>query len=120
MYQALGKTGKAGGQEGDPLEMIIFCLSIHHLWGRTKHVYAQARAIAYADDGHINAPLSVALRILADLTQVFKEVAGLELNMLKTQILAKDVSTDAAFAATKGFLESGTALSTPPPSDMCV
>ena len=103
MYQALGKTGKAGGQEGDPLEMIIFCLSIHHLWGRTKHVYAQARAIAYADDGHINAPPCVALRILADLKQLFKEDAGLELNMLKTQILVKGVSTDDGFSAANGF-----------------
>ena len=32
-----------------------------------------------ADDGYINAPLSVALRILADLKQVFKDDAGLEL-----------------------------------------
>ena len=27
VHEALGKTG---GQQGDPLEMIIFCLSIHH------------------------------------------------------------------------------------------
>jgi hypothetical protein len=79
VYQALGKTG---GRQGDPLEMIIFCLSIHHLWGRTMQSYTENRAIAYADDGSINAPLSVALRILADLKQVFKDDAGLELNML--------------------------------------
>ena len=45
-----------------------------------------------ADDGYINAPLSVALRILADLKQVFKDDAGLELNMLKTQLLVKGIS----------------------------
>ena len=50
---------------------------------------------SYADDGYINAPLSVALRILADLKQVFKDDAGLELNMLKTQLLVKGISTHA-------------------------
>jgi hypothetical protein len=35
----LNTESKAGGQQGDPLEMIVFCFSIHHLWGRTlaKH-----------------------------------------------------------------------------------
>jgi hypothetical protein len=23
--------GKTGGQQGDPLEMIVFCLTVHHL-----------------------------------------------------------------------------------------
>ena len=58
VHQALGKTG---GQQGDPLEMIIFCLSIHHLWGRTMQSYTENRTIDDADDGYINAPLSVAL-----------------------------------------------------------
>ena len=40
--------------------------------------YTEDRAIAYVEDGYINAPLSVALRILADLKQVFKDDAGLE------------------------------------------
>ena len=26
--------GKTGGQQGDPLEMLVFNLTIHHLWGR--------------------------------------------------------------------------------------
>jgi hypothetical protein len=35
----LDAWGKAAGQQGDPLEMIVFCLSVNHLWGRTltKH-----------------------------------------------------------------------------------
>jgi hypothetical protein len=39
----LDAWGKTGGQQGDPLEMITFCLTIHHLWGRTldKHTPAQ-------------------------------------------------------------------------------
>ena len=40
----LDAWGKTGGQQGDPLEMIAFCLSIHHLWGRTlaKHYHHAA------------------------------------------------------------------------------
>jgi hypothetical protein len=54
----LDALGKTGGQQGDPLEMIAFCLSIHHLWGHTlaKH-YQDACAVAYADDGYIKAKL---------------------------------------------------------------
>jgi hypothetical protein len=45
--------GKTGGQQGDALEMIIFCLSVHHLWGRTLAKYHQdACAVAYANDAY--------------------------------------------------------------------
>ena len=64
-----------------------------------------------ADDGYINAPLSVALRILVDLKQVFKEDAGLELNMLKTQLLVKGISNHDAYSAAKGFFENDACLS---------
>jgi len=37
--------GKTCGLQGDPQETIVFCLSIHHLWGRTldinKHLAAR-------------------------------------------------------------------------------
>ncbi len=81
--------GKTGGQQGDPLEMLIFNLTIHHLWGRVLARFQEARAIAYADDGCIKAKMSVALQVLAELKAVFKEVAGLELNVSKTSILPK-------------------------------
>ena len=45
--------GKTGGQQGDPLEMLIFNLTILHLWGRVPAKFPEARAIAYADDGYI-------------------------------------------------------------------
>ena len=64
------------------------------------------RAIAYADDGYINAPLSVALHILVDLKQVFKDDAGLDLNMFKTQILVKEVPVAAAWTAAQGFIST--------------
>ncbi len=54
--------GKTGGQQGDPLEMLVFNLTIHHLWGRLLAKFAEARAVAYADDGYIKGKLSVALR----------------------------------------------------------
>ena len=68
---------KTGGQQGDPLEMLLFNLTIHHLWGRVLTRFPEARAIAYADDGYIKANLSVTLQVLAELKCVLKEDAGL-------------------------------------------
>jgi hypothetical protein len=88
--------GKTGGQQGDPLEMLIFNLTIHNLWGR---VLAKFQAVAYADEGYIKGKLSVALRILAELKRVLKEDAGLELNVSKTSILPKGTTQQAVFDA---------------------
>ena len=52
------------------------------------------RAIEYADDGYIKAKLSVALQVLAELKHVLKQDAGLELNVSKTSILPKGVTTE--------------------------
>jgi hypothetical protein len=46
--------GKTGGQEGDPLERLIFNLTIHHLRGRVLPKFQEARAVVYADDGYIS------------------------------------------------------------------
>ena len=40
--------GKTGGQQGDPLEMSIFNLTIHHLWDRVLAKFQEARAIVSA------------------------------------------------------------------------
>jgi hypothetical protein len=45
--------GKTDGQQGDPLEMLIFNLTVHHIWGRVLTKFQGARAVAYADDGYI-------------------------------------------------------------------
>ena len=46
----LDAWGKTGGQQGDPLEMIVFCLTIHNLWGHTLDKHNQdACAVAYAN-----------------------------------------------------------------------
>ena len=58
--------------------MIVFCLTVHHLWGRTLNKHHQdACAVAYTDDGYIKAKLSVALEVLSDIKHVLKEDAGL-------------------------------------------
>ena len=79
--------------------MIVFCLSIHHLWGRTLAKHNQdACVVAYADDGYIKAKLSVALEVLSDICLVLKEDAGLDLND-KTKILVKGISAAEVHAA---------------------
>jgi hypothetical protein len=103
--------GKAGGQQGDPLEMLIFNLTIHHLWGRVLAKFQEARAVAYADDGYIKAKLSVALQVLAEVKAVFKADAGLELNVSKTSIIpSKGVTAQAAFDMAQNIMQA-----TPPP-----
>jgi hypothetical protein len=46
--------GKTSGQPGDPLEMLIFNLTIHHLWGRVLVKFQESRSVAYTYDGYIN------------------------------------------------------------------
>ena len=90
--------GKTGGQQGDPLEMLVFNLTIHHLWGRVLAKFQEARSVAYTDDGYIKVKLSVTLQVLAEVKTVFKADAGLELNISKTSILpSKGVTAQAVF-----------------------
>ncbi len=65
--------GLTRGQQGNPLEMLVFCISIHHLWGRVLANFPEARAVAYADDGYIKAKLSATLQVLAELKRILKE-----------------------------------------------
>ena len=84
--------------------MLIFTLTIHHLWGRVLVKLEEARAIANADDGYIKAKLSSALQVLAELKRVLKEDAGLELNVNKTSVLPKGVSQRAAFDVAQNII----------------
>ena len=102
--------GKTGGQQGDPLEMLIFNLTIQHLWGRVLAKFQEAWAIAYADDGYIKAKLSVALQVLAELKHVFKEDADLELNVSKTAILPKGVTQQVAFGVAQSIITDSSVL----------
>ena len=107
----LDAWGKTGGQQGDPLEMIVFCLTVHHLWGRTlnKH-HPDVCAVAYANDSYIKAKLSVALEVLSDIKHVLKEDAGLALNLDKTKILVKGLSAADAHAAAQRMLAADPSL----------
>jgi hypothetical protein len=88
----------------------VFCLSVHHLWGRTldKH-HQDACAVAYADDGYIKAKLSVALEVLSDIKHVLKDI-GLDLNFDKTTILVKGISAADAHAAAQRMLNADPSL----------
>jgi hypothetical protein len=87
----LDTWGKTSGQQGDPLEMIVLCLTVHHLWGRTLTKHNQgACVVAYNDDDYIKTKLSVVLEVLSDIKQVLKEDTGLALND-KTKILVKGI-----------------------------
>jgi hypothetical protein len=91
--------------------MLKFNLAIHHLWGRVLAKFQEARAVAYADDGYIKAKLSVALQVLAELKAVFREDAGMELNVSKTVILPpKGITHQAAFDAAHNILTTSPAL----------
>ena len=46
---------------------------------------------------YIKVKVSVALQVLAELKRVLKEDAGLELNVVKTSVLSKGVTQQAAF-----------------------
>ena len=102
--------GKTGGQQGDPLEMLIVNLTIHHLWGRVLAKFQEARAVAYTDDGYIKAILSVALQVLAELKAVFKADAGLELIVSKTSILPKGTTAQAAFDMAQTIMQATPSL----------
>ncbi len=112
----LDAWGKTGGQQGDLLEMIVFCLTVHHLWGRTLAKHHQGTcAVAYADDGYIKAKLSVALEVLSDIKHVLKEDAGLSLNFdstqkSKTKFLVKGISAADAHATAMRMLVANPSL----------
>jgi hypothetical protein len=81
--------------------MLIFNLTIHHLWGRVLAKFQEARVVAYADDGYIKAKLRVTLQVLTELNTVFKADTGLELNVTshvsKTSILPIGVTVQSVF-----------------------
>jgi hypothetical protein len=42
--------------------MLIFNLTVHHIWGRVLAKFQGARAVTYADDGYIKGKLSDVLQ----------------------------------------------------------
>ncbi len=72
--------------------MLIFNLTVNHIWGRVLAKFQGTRAVAYADDGYVKGKLSDVLQVLAELKRVLKEDAGLELNISKTAVLFRLVT----------------------------
>ncbi len=102
--------GKTGGQQGDPLEMLIFNLTVHHIRGRVLAKFQGARAVEYADDGYIKGKLSVVLQVLAELKRVLKEDAGLEVNIPKTAVLSKVITQQTLFDVAHVFINNSPQL----------
>ena len=92
------------------MEMLVFNLTIHHLWGRVLEKFPEALAVAYADDGYIKGKLSAALQVLAELKRVLKEDAGLEFNIDKTSILPKNTTQQAVFDVAHSIIAASPAL----------
>jgi hypothetical protein len=88
---------KTGGQQGDPLEMLIFNLTVHHIWGHVLAKFQGSRMVTYADNGYIKGKLSESLQVIAELKRVLKQDAGLELNISKTVILPKFITQKTIF-----------------------
>ena len=90
--------------------MLIFNLTIHHLWGRVLAKFQEARAVAYTDDGYIKVKLSVTLQVLAELKTVFKADDGLDLNVSKTDILPEGITQETVFDVAYIILTTNPAL----------
>ena len=103
--------GSSGGQQGDPMEMIRFCATIHPTWGRIMQRHRQARAVAFADDGYIDADLKEFLLLLAELKQAFKEECGLELQLSKCKLYIKGMSLADARQLVRDTIEQEPRLS---------
>ncbi len=56
---------KTGGQQVDPLEMLICNLTTHHIWGHVLAKFQGVRVVTYVDDGYIKGKLSETLQVLA-------------------------------------------------------
>ncbi len=79
------KKVKTEGQQGDHLEMLIFNLTIHHLWGRVLVKYPQVRSLPYLDDGYISHLVKRHTNSLCNLPDVLRSVmSGLSTVLGKT------------------------------------
>jgi hypothetical protein len=90
--------------------MLIFNLTVHHIWGRVLAKFQGARVVTYTDDGYIKGKLSESLQVLAEFKCVLKEDSGLELNISKTTILPKDITQQSIFDVAHVFVNVTTQL----------
>ena len=90
--------------------MLIFNLTIHHLWGRVLVKFQEVRVVVYTDDGYIKDKLRVSLQVLPELKSVFKTDAGLDLNDSKASILPKGVTVQTVFDMTQTIMQANPSL----------
>jgi hypothetical protein len=84
--------------------MLIFNLTVHHIWGRVLAKFQGVRTVSYSDDGYIKGNLSESLQVLAEVKRVLKEDKGLELYISKTTILPKTITHQVIFDVAHGFI----------------
>jgi hypothetical protein len=84
--------------------MLIFNLTVQHIWGLVLAKFQGTRTVAYPDDGYIKGKLSVVLQVLVELKHVLKEDAGLDLNISKTDILSKAITQEVIFDVAHTFI----------------
>ena len=96
MDRFTSEKGKTGGQQGDPLEMLVFILTTLHLWGCVLAKFQRLGRLRM-EDGYIKTKLIVVLQVLVDLKHVRKEDFGLDLNVSKTSVLPKGVTQQVSF-----------------------
>ena len=51
--------------------MLIFNLTVQHIWGRVLAKFQGGRTVAYADDGYIKGNLSVVLQVLTVTQRIY-------------------------------------------------
>jgi hypothetical protein len=102
--------GTSGGQQGDPLEMMRFCATIHPVWARVMARHHRARALAFADDGFVRASVVECLQILAELQTAFKDDAKLDICLPKCKLYIKGLTLEEAQEEVLKAVEADPAL----------
>ena len=55
--------GSSGGKQGDPIEMIRFCATIHPTCNLIMALHMQALAVSFAEDGYMDSEIKERLLI---------------------------------------------------------
>ena len=64
--------GTTGGQQGDPLEMLRYCVTTHPIWARIMNRSPTTQGVAFADDTFLMDKLPQVLRVAADSQKSFR------------------------------------------------
>jgi hypothetical protein len=95
-----------GGQQGNPLEMLRFCVTTHPIWARIMNSSPTTQGVAFADDCFLMDTLSQVLHVAADSLKSFRADADLDLQHAKFNIHVKGVSHERARELIKKCIDS--------------